>query len=134
MSKRHHHQTNVIIKDIANKGNVKSVAALISVELALFLFVAYKGLGWNYLPIACVLMIMTIIGSAAANYVAADKYLVTIVMLLLNMGFCVQEIETGSGVPLFAFMAKLVVMIVSVVLIFLLYHNAEVQPTSGYTL
>lgn len=106
MSRRTHHKTTYVIHTFFKSENVKTTIALLMIELALLFLTVYKGLGRNYLPVTVMLMIFTVFGCAVAFYWNADRYLLIIVLILLNLGFVVQEIGSGNGVVLEKFLVK----------------------------
>lgn len=106
MGTRHQYDIKHVVKQFFDNEDVKSVVALLAVELAFFLFTVYKGLGTNYLPVTLFLMVFTVVGCGIAFYFETDKYLLIVVVMLLNMGFVVQEIQSGDGVSILNFVFK----------------------------
>lgn len=86
------------MKDFLSSDNMKTVVCVLAVELALQLFVTYKGYGDCYLPVTLLLMLFTIASCAVTFLFQADRYLLIVVVLLLDLGFMVQGIENGVHV------------------------------------
>lgn len=111
MGTRHQYDIKHVVKQFLDNDDVKSIIAILAVELAFFLFTVYKGIGANYLPVTLFLMVFTVVGCSIAFYFEADKRLLIVVVMLLNMGFVVQEIQSGDGVSIFNFVIKFSVAI-----------------------
>ena len=91
--------------------DIKTIAAILAVELGMLLLVMYKGLGNYYLPVTLILMGFTTLGCAVAFHFHADRYLLIIVLVLLNLGFMVQQIQVGKDMQVKSFLAKFIVAI-----------------------
>lgn len=117
----YHHGIRYRMESLRNRVDMKSIAIMLSIEFMLYFFVIYKGFGWNYLPIIVFMMFFTIVSSAVASYMGADRYLLVIIILLLNLGFVVQEIESGNGVKISSFLLKFGLAVAAAFLAALLY-------------
>lgn len=104
--KIHQHGIRYRIQETLQSVNAKTVAALLLMELLLFLYVAGKGLGVQYLKITCFFMILTAAAGCLVFYIGADRYLFVLILILLNIGFAVQVTEQGSSVRISAFLMK----------------------------
>lgn len=120
MEKIYHHGIKYVIKELLESKNTKTVIILLLIEFALFCFAVYKGLGMNYFIITGFIMLFTIISCLIVFYIRADQYLLVAVILLLNLGFIVQEIEM-NGIKLSSFLFKLAVAIITAFLVGILY-------------
>lgn len=109
------------IKEWMKSENKKTMVLLLLIEVMFFLFVMYKGLGKNYLPITVVLSLFTAVGCALVFYWKADRYLLVIAVLLVNIGFVIQEISE-SGMEVSKFLLKFSVAAVVMFLTPFLYH------------
>lgn len=109
------------ITKLLQNQDTKIVLMILSVEFLLYLFVAGKGFGGHYLPIALLLAGFSLAGCMAARYVNADRYLLMIVLILLNLGFVVQELESGQGVEMSKYLQNMSLTILAVFLVFLVY-------------
>lgn len=101
-----HHGFRYKIESFRKKLDIKTISVMIAIELTLYLFTVYKGYGWNYLPVIGLIMLFTIVGSVMVFYMGADRYLLIIIVLLLNMGFVIQEIESGGSLKISGFLMK----------------------------
>ena len=51
MGRKHYHSVKDVLTEFLKSEGFKTVVGILGIELALFLFVAYKGLGINYFQI-----------------------------------------------------------------------------------
>lgn len=111
MGKRTHHGSLYTNNSFLENTDIKTIAAILAVELGMLLLVMYKGLGNYYLPVTLILMGFTTLGCAVAFHFHADHYLLIIVLVLLNLGFMVQQIQVGKDMQVKSFLAKFIVAI-----------------------
>lgn len=111
MGKKHQHSVKCMIKEYWERIDRKTIAALWVIEFTLFLFVVYKGLGMNYLPVTFLLMFFTALSCSIVSYFKADRCLLILVLILLNLGFVIQEIEFGGNVSLLNSLLKFTAVI-----------------------
>lgn len=123
MGARTHHQGKYVIKEYFEHKDVKLIIAMLTVELGLLLLVANKGLVAYYFPVALLLMFFTVIGSYIVFKIEADRYLLIIVLVLMNLGFVVQQIQSGKNMQVIVFLAKFSVAIGSSVIVAILYNR-----------
>lgn len=76
--------------------NVKLLLAVIGTELSMSLFAFYKGVGLQYFPIAVVMLIFTFLSYVVTYGMNADRVILIVMLILLNFGFLVQQIEMGQ--------------------------------------
>lgn len=101
--------------------DMKCIASVLSVELAMLLMAAFKGQGEAYLPIVLLLMVVTVLGCIVCSVAKADKRLLVIVVVLLNLGFLVQQIQNGKESQSSTVYIKLLVALASAVLVSFVY-------------
>lgn len=77
--------------------DMKCIVATLSVELGMFLVAVYKGQGRAYLPIVLLLMGFTVVGCIISTCAGADKKILVIIIVLLNLGFLVQQIQSRES-------------------------------------
>ncbi len=109
----YHHGFSYKIENFCKCLEMKMITVMLAIEFTLYLFTVYKGFGWSYLPIIGFIMLFTVVGSVIVFYMRADRYLLMIIVLLLNLGFVVQEIESGGDMKISGFMMKFGVAVVS---------------------
>lgn len=110
MGMRTSHRTGYILRKFLERQNVKIVASLAAVQLAMLLLALYKGF-FSYLPVAGILLGLTIALCGTAFCFRADRYLMAIVLILLNTGFLVLQCQTGAGMSSGSFIRKLLLAI-----------------------
>ena len=99
-------------EDIDIMVELKTVLSIIGLQLVLFLLTVNKGLGLVYLPTAIVLIVLTVVGYGVTLYFKADKFILTVAMLLISIGFLMQQIEAGRTLQIRSFLLKFSVAIV----------------------
>lgn len=77
--------------------DMKCIVATLSVELGMLLVAVYKGQGRAYLPIVLLLMGFTVVGCIISTCAGADKKILVIIIVLLNLGFLVQQIQSRES-------------------------------------
>lgn len=115
MGKRQYNDAKHIIMRFLAGMDIKAITAILAMELGIFLLVAYKGYAAFYLPVTLILMGFTILGCSFAFHTHADKYLLVMVLILLNIGFMVQQIQAGANLQIRSFLIKFVVAIVTAI-------------------
>lgn len=90
---------------------LKTVLSMICLELVLFLLTVYKGLGLVYLPIAMTLILLFVIGYGVTLYYKADKFIFTVTLILISIGFLMQQINAGKTLQVKSFLDKFFVAI-----------------------
>ncbi len=123
MRKIYHHDAKSVLSEWLESSSVKTIVAVLALELALLLFVTYKGLGMTYLPITLLFMVFTAVSCGVVFHFQADKYLTIIVLILLNFGFAVQVLELGADVSIVKFLAKFLVAIAGALLTAVFYQS-----------
>lgn len=123
MGIRHQHDTGILKTDFMQREDIKTTILILGLELVLYLFVIAKGFMMHYLPIMLLLMAFTVVGCLVAFHFNADRKLLAIVIVLLNMGFLVQELESGTGLKISSFLPKLIVAIVTAFAVAVLYKK-----------
>lgn len=111
MGKLTHHQPSYVVKEFLCQKDIKTIVTLLAVELGMLLLATYKGLGYYYLPVIILLMVFSTAGCAIAFHFEADRYLLIIVLVLMNVGFLVQQIHSGKNMQVKSFVVKFAVAI-----------------------
>ena len=99
--------TITILAQTAVNRDVKLIVSVIAIELAMLLFAASKGLAEAFLPVTGTLMVFSVITCLFTFYANADKTLTIIVLMLLNIGFLVQQIQNGTEGSSKSFLIKM---------------------------
>lgn len=102
--------------------DVKGMAVILAVELGMFFLTVYKGVGSHSLPVAAIMMVFTLGTYVLASLFQADKPLLLIVLVLLNLGFVVQLIQAGDSFRLHSFIMKLMLAITSALVVSVFYY------------
>ena len=123
MRRKFHHSAKYVVKENLEKESIKAVLTVLAVELGLLLFAMCKGVGANYLPVTALLMGFTIFACGFVLHFKADKYLIIVVLTLLNFGFVVQAVQSGSGLSLGNFFLKFSIAIISALSVSFLYQS-----------
>lgn len=89
--------------------DAKSMAAIAAIELCMLLFAASKGMAASFLPIALLLMGFSVVVCAAATYTGSDMTLPITVLILLDIGFLVQQIQDRESVNTEIYLIKMAV-------------------------
>lgn len=103
--------------------DLKCIVAILCVELGMLLMAAYKGQGRSYMPVALILMAYTIVGCLIATWAKADKKLFVIIIVLLNLGFMVQQIQDGQQAAISDLLMKLSIALGTAFFVALLYSK-----------
>lgn len=103
--------------------DLKSIVVVLAVELGMMLVALYKGCGVSYIPVSLVMMLFTVVGCIGSTFAKADKKLFIIVIVLLNLGFLVQNIQDRGNGAVISALIKLVVVLGSAVIAFALYSR-----------
>lgn len=103
--------------------DMKCIMTILSVELGMLLMAIYKGQGKSYLPIALLLMAFTVVGCVFSTWVKADKKMLVIIMVLLNLGFLVKQIQSDGGEQISSVLVKLSVALGTALFVSLLYSK-----------
>lgn len=103
--------------------DMKCIVAILFVELGMLLMAVYKGQGQSYMPVALILMAYTIVGCLIATWAKADKKLFVIIIVLINLGFLVQQIQSGKQVQILGLIIKLSVALGTAFLVAMLYSK-----------
>lgn len=120
--KRYHHEISYVIRNFFRQKSVKTVILLLALECMLFVFVISKGLGVHYLPIMGISVFFTVISCGLAFWAKADEKLLVIILLLLNLGFIVQEVSSGTGIEVSGFLFKFTVAMAAGIISAFLYR------------
>lgn len=125
MEIKHNYRFKSIIGDnLCNKKDLRALLALVIVELVMFLFVIIKGFGYFYLPIAVIMLVFSIISSFLVFAFKADRIILFSVLVLMNIGFMVQQIESGEKLIVNStFSKKLLAVVVVVLLVTCVYKK-----------
>lgn len=123
MGKRQYNDTKHKVLRFLDKMDVKAIVSILAMELGMFLFVAYKGYASFYFLVTVVLMAFSVIGCGFVFAIQADKYLLTVILILLNMGFMVQQIQAGASMQMLPFLLKFMVAIVTAVAVAAVYQH-----------
>lgn len=109
------------MKHLLETREAKTIIALLAAELGCLLLVTYKGLGSNYLPVTLMFMFFSVAGCIIAFSFQADSILTVLVLLLLNIGFMVQQIQFGSAMGAGSFLKKFTIVIAAALAAAFLY-------------
>lgn len=131
MGKRYDHRWKNQARNFFGQETVKTIITLLVIELVFLLYVAHKGLGMDYLPVTLMIMGLTCAGCGIAFHFHADRYLVIFLMVLLNIGFVVQEVGSGSGVATGRFLWKFMVAIGAAFLAAFVYRWMALPLSDG---
>lgn len=115
------HRVLRFLNDEYNGTDTKAIVSILALELGVFLFVAYKGYAAFYFPITLILMAFSVLACTIAFRFKADRYLLTAVLILLNLGFMVQQIQAGENLET-AFIMKLILAIITAVIVVAAYQ------------
>lgn len=107
-----------------NQKDLKTLIVVLVIEFVIYLLVDFKGYGSEFFPVTLLLMALTAAGSGIAAYYHADRYLLVIVLLLMNIGFAVQVIEHGAETKTVEFCSKFFVAILVALSTAFFYHLA----------
>ncbi len=75
---------------VGKDDSLRVLGGLLGLELLFLVYAFYKGTGLLFLQISGVLMILTVISYLAAGWIGADRYLIIIAIVQLNLGFFIQ--------------------------------------------
>lgn len=105
--------------------NVKTAAALLLIEMLLFLYVASKGLGIQYFMMTCFIMVLTVAASFIVFYIGADRHLLILILLLMNIGFTVQKTELQRRMQIFRYLGKFALALAAALAAGFIYQYVE---------
>ena len=71
----------------------RALGALLGLELLFLLYALFKGTGVLFLQISALLMCLTVISFIAVKKIRADRYLIIIALVQLNIGFFIQMLS-----------------------------------------
>lgn len=121
MGKIIHYRAGHTVKSFLEGQDVKTIIALLAMELGCLLLVTYKGLVRYYWPVTILLMLFSAVGCIIAFHFKADRFLMVIVMMLLNIGFMVQQIQDGKNMEVISFLKKFTAAITAALMAAFLY-------------
>lgn len=117
-----HHGTGEKLQRFFCGESVKTVVVLLLIELMLYFFVKDGKVYTEYKAITSAIMLLTIVSCVLAFWAGVDRYLLVIILLLLNIGFVVQEMESREYyISCDDFLIKFCVVIAAAFLTALLY-------------
>lgn len=83
---------------------LRVLGALLGLELLFLVYAFYKGTGILFLQISVVLMALTVVSYLVAGWIRADRYLIIIAIIQLNLGFFIQMLtrkgDTSVGLDM----------------------------------
>ena len=91
------HTVKGTLRALADRMNLKLLLAMVGTEMAMYLLAAYKGVGTWYLPVAAAMLVFTLLSYVVTYGMKADRVLLIIMLVLMNFGFLVQQIEMGEN-------------------------------------
>lgn len=112
-------------KSMLDAIDAKLIACILDVELAMYLMAVFKDVGSKYLPVVLIMMLFTVVGSILVNSLHADKPLFVITLILLNLGFLIQQITSYQDNQISAFLKKFVIAIVVALVTGLIYSKIK---------
>lgn len=91
---------NRTIWNIYREVDWKAIVAVLAVELGVFGFAAYKGAGSLFLTGTLLMMSFSVVTCVITYYYGTDIYILCIMLILTDLGFAIQVIQTGEPVEL----------------------------------
>ncbi len=121
MGKVTHHGFQYKAEQLLGMQGIKTISALLAAELGMFFLALYKQVGLSYIPFTLVMMAFSVIVCIITFRFDADKYLLVCVLVLMNVGFVVQQIDTKGATG--GSVKKLAVVITAVLVAAFLYSK-----------
>ena len=118
-------KTITILARTAVSSDVKVIVSVIAIELAMLLFAAVKGLAEPFMPVTVMLMLFSVIVCCLSFYSGADKALTITVLMLLNIGFLVQQIQNGADGVGKGFLIKMAASMIAATVGTLIYARTK---------
>ena len=75
---------------VGKDDGLRVLGGLLGLEILFLVYAFYKGIGLLFLQISGVLIVLTVISYLAAGWIGADRYLIIIAIVQLNLGFFIQ--------------------------------------------
>lgn len=91
----------------SRRDDYRVLGALLMLEFIFLLYALFKGTGLLFLQISALLMCLTVVSYIAVKKIRADRYLIIIALVQLNIGFFIQMLsEKGESGLLTDLLAK----------------------------
>ena len=123
------------VKQRLSKGNMaaelKEILCILAVEAGMVCMAFFKGIGQMYLPVALLMMAVTVAGCLLVNRFGADRILLILVLVLLNLGFLVQQIQARDQIKTGSFLKKMLVVVVVAAITVPLYAKCKLWLSKG---
>lgn len=109
MDKIARYRMQTTVQDWLENREIKTVLLLLSVELCMLLWTAYKGLESCFLPVTLLMMLFSVIACSVAFYFEADRTLLITVLIMVDIGFVIQQMEIGHDMQVMQFLVRLII-------------------------
>lgn len=114
--------------------DAKLILCMLAIELGTFLMAVEKGIGEIYYPIVLIMMLFTIPGCLLVNLIGANKALFVMTLILLNLGFLVQQINQYESTQVYGFTKKIIISFGVAFITILLYSKFKMVLAKGSVL
>lgn len=117
------HTVKGVLKQLGDRMNIRLLLAMVGTELAMYLLAAYKGVGMWYLPVAAAMVVFTFLSYTVAYGMKADRVILIVMLVLMNFGFLVQQIEIGGNQQIRQVLVKLLAAFLAAAATSLIYSR-----------